>query len=491
MGTFADLRKLEDAKMPEEKIGEFKERIEILFQQGGMMEVDAVQLFGKKIALLRMAQMDDKGMCFHYNYFEDSCWESAGVSAEDPEVWSGKIGWGDFNTVVLAAYILEQLYTDGISVVREDGYFIPGWAEVAWINHLFGEHYHIKNFDPWKLFEAFHYAEEEDERSVNWGGFGKKRCGLIGTCEIWAVIKGTEKAIEMLLPIVEKEDVGYFFFKFVKQVKDELRLYQSESTLDEKTQLEHIMKAIYNYYQNNTSDTEELLEKSMMLLEMSDAPAFTVKAVAELYNQDFWELWDEIKDVAARKEKMYSNEEYSVVPVSTQKLFGLSEDDMILYWKENGNIVFSQELKEWFLDLKMQFEQIIENEAPVSKPLEYILEMMEYADENYFRIYTFSDFFEETVEHLSDRRYIALWQLYDKMLHDPELEEIGSVIFVPDEPGHEREGVHYWGEEPKRRLKTNWDLMEKEKCNNKARVTFRRYMALLANQALRKEVFGF
>ncbi|MBQ8199202.1 MAG: hypothetical protein IJZ76_07240 [Lachnospiraceae bacterium] len=37
----------------------------------------------------------------------------------------------------------------------------------------------------------------------------------------------------------------------------------------------------------------------------------------------------------------------------------------------------------------------------------------------------------------------------------------------------------------------NWDLMSPSKKNNKARVTFRRYMALVANKALRNTVFGF
>lgn len=52
-------------------------------------------------------------------------------------------------------------------------------------------------------------------------------------------------------------------------------------------------------------------------------------------------------------------------------------------------------------------------------------------------------------------------------------------------------GLHYWGEPPKRRLMHNWDIMDLDKRNNKARVTFRRYMALVANRELRCKVFDF
>lgn len=77
------------------------------------------------------------------------------------------------------------------------------------------------------------------------------------------------------------------------------------------------------------------------------------------------------------------------------------------------------------------------------------------------------------------------------MLHDPVMEEAGNVVFVLEGPEYEHVGLYYFGIPPRRRLKTNWDMINKEERNNKARVTFRRYMALLENRKLRKEIFGF
>lgn len=164
---------------------------------------------------------------------------------------------------------------------------------------------------------------------------------------------------------------------------------------------------------------------------------------------------------------------------------------MILLWGDDKNIQFSQELTNWFGDLKSRFDMLMESGDVSGNPLYWILDLMEYADENYYRIYCFSDFFKETIEHLNDRRFLTLWKLYDEMLHNPVMEEAGSVVFVPEGAEYEHVGLHYFGTPPRRRLKTNWDMIKKEEKNNKARVTFRRYMALLGNGKLREEIFGF
>ena len=73
------------------------------------------------------------------------------------------------------------------------------------------------------------------------------------------------------------------------------------------------------------------------------------------------------------------------------------------------------------------------------------------ADEAFDKI--IADFFEETLEHLADSRYLALWKIYDHMLHDPEMEAAGDVVFVPDGPEYDHIGLHYFGTQPRRRLK--------------------------------------
>lgn len=179
------------------------------------------------------------------------------------------------------------------------------------------------------------------------------------------------------------------------------------------------------------------------------------------------------------------------MPISTEKFFQQSPDDMIPYWENDNKIIFTEDLWEWFQTLKQEYDLMLDDEPEVKNLLNYMIELLVEADENYYNVFAFSDFFEECLENSNDKRYQVLWRLFDKMIHDPELMQAGDVIFVPEGPEHEKEGLHYWGQQPKRRLKSSWDFIKLSEKNNKGRVTLRRYMALVGNKLLRKQVFGF
>ena len=48
-----------------------------------------------------------------------------------------------------------------------------------------------------------------------------------------------------------------------------------------------------------------------------------------------------------------------------------------------------------------QFDSLMKEEVQFNNPLRWIVGLMVYADEEYYHIYTFSDFFEETMENLT------------------------------------------------------------------------------------------
>lgn len=497
VGTFAGIFKETESGIPEHKKEEFAKKIEKIFRAGGMMDIEWIQLYGKEIPMLRKVRMQENGMDFYYNYFEDDFWESAGFNRDGCYVWSNKIGWEHFHQTVVAAYVLEELYTDGISIAMVNGDPVTSWGYVGWINYLFDEKNHVKNFDPWKVFEAIHYSEEKSEEYMTWYNFGKSRYAFIGGCEIYAVLNGYEEAIS----VYNTEEIGEFeeiAMKGMQCIIESVRDYRDNCEKDKESQLHILMEMLRTYYETDKKINDsvyaedEKLKGILVELSITDAPAFAVKVISEMYEVEFWDLWQQIRDVTKRKRlKLYGNDGYYVLPISTEKFFGQSPDDMIPYWEEGCELNFSEELQDWFKTLKVQYNNVLNAECSFDKVLKYIVDLLEEVNEEYYNIFIFSDFFEESLENLSDKRYQALWKIFDNMIHDPEMKKAGDVIFVPDGPGHEKEGLHYIGEQPKRRLICNWDIMESNKRNNKARVTFRRYMALIANKDLRYRVFGF
>ena len=77
MGTFAGF--YGEQKIKEELKEEYTKNLIKLLNAGGMMQFESVNLFGKEIGLLKELTPNEDGVVhFHYNYFGDEAWETAG-----------------------------------------------------------------------------------------------------------------------------------------------------------------------------------------------------------------------------------------------------------------------------------------------------------------------------------------------------------------------------------------------------------------------------
>lgn len=412
-----------------------------------------------------------------------------------------------------AAYVLETLYSSGTGCVFMDGDVVNEEIYTGWINYLFHENFCEKNRNPWKLFDALS-TEMDSKRyacDIDWTEYLSTIEGMIAYTEILAIQDGIDAMLQWHDKLLKEADISrqdgngkIGFFDITQLIVHSVRAYSKESEQSADEQMQTLCGHIKAFYQEADVEfpdfiklygLEEAEKRLFMGLFLMNLPAIAIKTISEVYEKDFWELWGDVRDAIYGTHRTFAiqpPEEPAAKPIPTARLFGRCADDMIYYWQEGGDIHFSGELENWFLSLKKRYDEIMSESFTVDNPVRWILELMNYAQEEYYHIYTFAEFFEESLEHLSERSYIALWKLYEEMLHDPKMEEAGSVIFVPDGPGHENEGLYYYpGQEPRRRLQMSWDITDKEKRENLARVTLRRYMALVANAGLRKKVFGF
>lgn len=195
-------------------------------------------------------------------------------------------------------------------------------------------------------------------------------------------------------------------------------------------------------------------------------------------------------------DKCYNQDKYYIKPITTAGFLYKDHNDMIYFWNEKAGFDFSQGLHIWFELLKMKFSYVIEEEGTYLKafkeePLRHIVDVMEAAEENYYHILTFTEFLEETKENIEDKRYWALWKIYEDMVFDHQLIKVGSVIFAPEGTENKRNGFWEYKRNSKKVLIDDWASIPKEKKNNDGRKILRRYMALMANKKLRCQVFGF
>ena len=125
-----------------------------------------------------------------------------------------------------------------------------------------------------------------------------------------------------------------------------------------------------------------------------------------------------------------------VEPISTQDLFGVSSDDMAYYWKPDGKVHFSVEMKAWIKALRAELDSIPDH-IPPQNFMQVLVESISAAEN-----YAFRDMFYEFIIRQAEPRVQA------------------AVILL------------------KR-------LAERGEPN------IRRYIAILGNPVLRKKVFNF
>ena len=141
MGTF--LGYFGDITIPEDKQEEFTQRVLAILNQGGMMGLEEVCIFGKQVWLIKPLQIQpgEEQVLFQYNYFENDFWETAGYRPETYRFFTGKVGCRQFDRVCSAVYVLYEFYSDTFGIANQNGRIYSARAAIGWLNHLFQECY--------------------------------------------------------------------------------------------------------------------------------------------------------------------------------------------------------------------------------------------------------------------------------------------------------------------------------------------------------------
>lgn len=424
MGTYVDLvceaRKKEFTLVNQK---EFEIKLERVLQEGGIMNVDEMSLYGKKIQILNPIRIGENGSRFWYNYFEGRCWEIAGYDSEDG-IYSGKVGWSSFCKVMEAAYVLQTLYMKEKAWVTTNGNVTHVGAYLGWFQYLFDERKRLKNPDLMELKEIL--LAEDDETDIL---FGKWEILLYsgywieGILDCVAVENGTQQIIESFANELEddKENEDNFsYFPFLVRMARFVEEFKQKSKLSEEQQLQMLIDAVWEVINAPKFTLGEKNETSplRMCLFFSGNFAFAIKRISEVYDKDFWELY---KPFAGRQRKRGLGQagdelqDQLIEEVSTAMLFKKNEDDLIFLWRENGKIQFSEELNEWLGNLKKQYNIILTEKKRIEKPVRYMVNVLSVMQEEY-NILFFKSWLEDSFDHIADYRFHALWKLLGNML---------------------------------------------------------------------------
>ena len=508
MGTFGTYTG--DMNIPDEKKKSFAQQMSRLFSLGGMMQFETVSLYGYEMNLLKPVEISpDEKVMFHYNYFEDRSWETAGFDADTCHLWSGKIGNNEFDDVMMAAYMLYEAYDENVGLADLNGSIINSTAYMGWINNILGTTFSMKNrFRLWENAEQ--YALERIDRGysepLSYDNFislipNGLRFAAGGTdyADLMYIIHGTSS-----LMTDESEIKENTYPADVRTCKKYIEAYFANTGEHQAQKLWDFLKKDYASREKESDDQlKDIAEMSFIM------PARVFVYLAAEMNEDleFWKIWKELKDSVYHDEHMknYASDELirwrkeeqekPIPPVPTSRFlrqdgyftfydtpeelkdkpnYYISDDDRLYWWDGSDEVRISDETDEWLKGLAKQHKELMDsgNHMTASQDfLKFFLSLMVEIDSYYKRIYPFQTMFYEFLQNSTKKEYVAAVELLKILADSEEYRKAGEVI--------------------KYVKAMDWDMTSKNVTHNSARIGLKRYLSVMANKQLRKNYFGF
>lgn len=133
---------LGEINIPEEHRAEYAQQALKLLRAGGMVTVEPVQLYGHKLYLLSLPELDEEGKAVgHYNYLDENGGERWCLNAKDGWFGCGKIIGSCYYSTVAAVHVLTTLWSTSYAATLIDGCLVREKLYIRWINYVLGTQY--------------------------------------------------------------------------------------------------------------------------------------------------------------------------------------------------------------------------------------------------------------------------------------------------------------------------------------------------------------
>ena len=438
MGTFAGY--IGQMDVPEERRAEYAQQMLKLLHAGGMMSVDEVVLFGRRLRLLSPLELDENGRAWScYNYFENDFWEPWGLNAAEGTFYSNKLGGGAFRKAVLAGYVLTALFCESYGVVTADGTYVRERDYIGWINAVLGTRYTNQlATQVWEIEKLLHGA-----------GLDTYNPDLF------------DLLLAVPVDCVDREQaIAYFSACHTDEYVEDMAVSREEADalrerkgISSRVAASYLQKTLAELHaQGGTlEDAKQYLvmpmaERRAVVNEQGGgnlafaysfvSPVPAAALTAHEFGADFWPLWDEVGKAIPNMNLFPAPKPCPPVePVSTQELFHVSCDDLAYYWRPDGKVQFSDEMTAWMRSLRVEMDGIAD-----AVPQE--------------------NFPQAMVEAISaSGKYAFRGMFYDFIARQTEPRVQAAVLLLA-------------------------------RLNERGEPNVRRYLAILGNPALRAEVLG-
>lgn len=440
MGTF--IEELGKLHIPEEKKAQFiKDAKEVAFQ-GGLFSRSYTHIKGNDLFFLSFPSFEEgKYADFTYSYFENAPWENAGIRLKDALPYSEKIGWLQFNQVVQALYILAELYSTTPYVSYNDSAECPE-EMIQWLRYLLGRNLQYQwRWDVWKIYES--YAKRkmlyhpdpkvdidflDDVLPKDYDAVGLLNAAFVsyGIDHMLAKRSGTEaeKAAE------DPSQRVFTIDDFVYMLKQRIMEYKANASDNEDQQIQFLLHYLTCDPGERDINKCEEQHKGLLIAIVFTTPQIIVKTISEIYQKSFWSLWAQVKDSITLDAPGYFNQkqpEQDDELMTTEDFLGISGDDRLYWWREDGDVCLSDNMKNWLDQMADRFAGLLREELSGSNDV-WMDRLVSLIAGNQ-KILFFENLFYEFLRNLDKNEYKAAIRLLEENRdHDKEYKNLIAVF---------------------------------------------------------------
>lgn len=491
MGTFAGFYGNQEIK--EELKQEYIDNVKKLIKFGGMMQFEKVNLFDKEIALLKTPEANDRNIIsFHYNYFGDEAWETAGFNLDEARFYSNKIGWAEFNIIVLAVYVLTEFYTKEFGMAEVNGEIFDAKDIIGWINYILDADFtNIRGVDAFKIMETCPDLYRENNIAEIVTGVDEQQAVNLSSLCSYFYLKRKDNNYWDMIDKHDKEDTENENITLPKLIR-KTNLYIEKLQTAGKT-YEDLLNILLNYETIKDELDKESDEYGFCIMILFLNHRQVLIQLCEIYEKDFFEEYKLYKDkLFTEVDKLWAGDtsilkpiekvrtcEYLDMPDSSlcflrteaKENYHISDDDFAYFYGDMKDLEFSQDFNNWCKDLKSDFDNIRKSSIMPGISAEMfikdLIDTLEDANDKYKRIFAFKEMFYDFLANMNNINYHVALILFKKVIEDniKEGEKINNI--------------------------GSWDIADRNLTFNKGRLNVKRFLSIMANRELRYKIFNF
>ncbi len=430
MGNFmTDVGKV---NIPEDRKDAYIRDAKAVLKQSGLFERSYTQTFGHDVFLLSFPTFTGDYADFNYSYYEQRAWENAGIDLENCKPYSNKIGGRQFNLAIQALYALTEIYSDTLYTVVNDTLNTPVFS-LFWLRYVLNRddiQFTWRNTSIWDIYESMSLSSTYYPKRNTPKEFFNTLCGDVidynQLMDIQIVMGGAKRMLDLADKEGSAESRPFSLHFLIKRYYDRITEYKESSETDEKEQLDSLLNIVCLDIEYHVLKTDEHGELTSFSLTKFLSPKIRVKIISEIYNKDFWELWNQVKNKLPPDFKpmlIYDIKTFGEHEVlSTEEYFNIDSYDRLYWWTDCGDVKISGEMQKWFDALSARFTEILasfdSSESVSVKSCQKRLAAL--AEQKHHDVYFFEDMFYEFFGSFTDAKYRAWLMLLEEYSNDKQ-----------------------------------------------------------------------